>query len=54
VSSDSVTFVPTCVECKRPWLPDDAERWRTYLLDQPAEVVVLCPPCSEREFGTGA
>jgi hypothetical protein len=36
-------------------LPADEECWRAYLggdsLDEPAEVVVLCPQCAEREFG---
>ena len=34
----------------------DAERWQAHLgcdedLDEPAEVVILCPTCAEREFG---
>lgn len=53
---ESVALVPKCVECKALWLPADTERWRAYLgcdedLDEPAEVVILCPSCAEREFG---
>jgi hypothetical protein len=42
-----------CLEC--PALTDTFERgWRGYLTDdefQPAEVTILCPACSAREFG---
>ncbi|MGA8925563.1 MAG: hypothetical protein WB462_05030 [Solirubrobacterales bacterium] len=38
------------------WLPADRERWRAYLgaddLDEPAELVLYCPQCAEREFGS--
>jgi hypothetical protein len=43
-----------CVECGR--VSDDNERgWRAHLTtdeDEPAEAVVYCPECDEREFGT--
>jgi hypothetical protein len=42
----------TCVECGRE--QDDGGRgWRAYLTvdeDEPAEAVVFCPECAEREF----
>jgi hypothetical protein len=47
--------MPQCPECGKVWLPADEETWRAYLggdsLDEPAEVVSLCPRCAEREFG---
>ena len=38
------------------WLPWHTERREAHLgvdesLDEPAEVVILCPNCAEREFG---
>ena len=44
------------MECGAVWPPTDLERWRAYLgvdedLDEPAEVVILCPTGAEREFG---
>ena len=47
-----------CAECEAVWLPSDEERWRAYLgcdedLDEPAEVVLYCQACAEREFGDG-
>jgi hypothetical protein len=45
-----------CVECGRE--PREGERdWRAYLTtdeDEPAEAVVYCPTCDEREFGAQA
>jgi hypothetical protein len=42
-----------CVECGR--VSRENERgWRAYLTtdeDEPAEVVLYCPECGEREFG---
>ena len=50
----SVELIPKCAECECRWLPTDDERWRAYLgseiLDEPAEVVLYCPECAEREF----
>jgi len=45
-----------CAECHAAWRPTDRERWRAYLgvdehLDEPAEVVILCPACAVRPFG---
>jgi hypothetical protein len=35
------------------WLPGDGERWQARLTDdEPPEVVVFCPECAEREFGS--
>lgn len=49
------TFVLRCAECRAVWLPADRARWQAHLgansLDEPAEVVVYCPECAEREFG---
>jgi hypothetical protein len=43
----------SCLEC--PAVSDEFERgWRGFLTDEelePAEVAILCPACSEREFG---
>lgn len=55
---EAVAQIPTCVECGARWLPADEERWRAYLgcdedIDEPTEVVILCPDCAEREFGDG-
>jgi hypothetical protein len=39
-------------------LPADEECWRAYLggddLDEPAELVILCTQCADREFGDDA
>ena len=43
----------TCVECGRVQ-PGGARGWKAYLTtdeDDPAEAVVYCPECAEREFG---
>lgn len=44
-----------CAECTVATF--DFERgWRAYLTDdeyEPATVAILCPECSEREFGAG-
>ena len=49
-------YVITCAVCRRPWVNDN-ERWRAYHagndLDEPAELVLYCPDCAEREFGDG-
>jgi hypothetical protein len=42
-----------CVECGRVQ-PEGARGWRAYLTtdeDEPAEAVVYCPECAERELG---
>jgi hypothetical protein len=56
VSLEGVALIPRCVECGAGWLPADEERWQAHLgcdehLDEPAEVVILCRTCAEREFG---
>jgi hypothetical protein len=53
-----LSFIITCGECHRRWLPDDDERWRAYLgveedIEEPAELVFYCPECAKREFGDG-
>jgi hypothetical protein len=41
-----------CAECKRLWIPLDADHWSAYLTDdEPPEVAFFCPRCAEREFG---
>jgi DNA-directed RNA polymerase subunit RPC12/RpoP len=48
--------VPKCVECGRE--KSAGERgWKAYLTadeEEPAEAVVYCPECAEREFGDRA
>ncbi len=44
-----------CTECRHE--SASGRRWRAYLADDPddddpPEVVVLCPTCAEREFGS--
>jgi len=44
-----------CAECGRP-APPDARDWKAEIGEdprdgEPAEVVVFCPGCWEREFG---
>ena len=56
MSAESVSLNPGVRRVRGGWLPADEERWRAYLgcdehLDEPAEVVILCPACAEREFG---
>jgi hypothetical protein len=35
------------------WLPPDEERWSAYLTDdEPPEIILYCPVCAEREFGS--
>ena len=44
-----------CVECGREKVAGE-RGWRAYLTtdeDEPAEAVVYCPECDEREFGGG-
>jgi hypothetical protein len=51
VSVERVALIP---ECEVPWLPADESRWQAYLggddLDEPGEVVFMCPTCAECEF----
>ena len=44
----------TCVECGRRQPASVARGWKAYLTadeDEPAEALVHCPECAEREFG---
>jgi hypothetical protein len=48
---EGLSLAPLCSECGAVWLLADDERWRAYLTDdEPAEVVLFCPDCAEREF----
>jgi hypothetical protein len=50
MSAEQVAIIPECVECERPWLPADEERWRAYLTDhEPPQIAFYCPRCAERE-----
>lgn len=43
----------SCLECAE-WTEEFERGWRAYLTDdrfEPAEAVVYCPACAEREFG---
>jgi hypothetical protein len=52
VNAESIALIPECVECKRPWMPADAERWLACLTDdEPPELAFYCVECGEREFG---
>lgn len=51
-----VALIPECVECERPWVPADEERWQARLaieehIEEVPELVFYCPECAEREFG---
>jgi hypothetical protein len=50
VSAEQVALIPQCAECCEVWLPEDPDRWRSYL-DTDDELVFCCPECAEREFG---
>ena len=40
-----------CQECRREWI-DAHERWRLYVTpDDPAETLIYCTACADREFG---
>jgi len=52
VNAESVAVIPSCAECDARWLPADKDRWSAYLTDdEPPEIALICPECSEREFG---
>ena len=43
-----------CVECGRVQTVSVARGWRAYITadeEEPAEAIVYCPECAEREFG---
>jgi hypothetical protein len=53
VEPDQVELL-RCVECGRPQPSNVARGWKAYLTadeDKPAEALVYCPECAEREFG---
>ena len=51
MSAEGVVLIPECVECERPWMPADEERWQAYLTDdEPPEIAFFYPLCAEREF----
>jgi hypothetical protein len=48
-----VTNCLSCVECHAV-SDETASGWRGFLTDdeyEPAEVLILCPDCAQREFG---
>jgi hypothetical protein len=48
-----VSYCLSCAEC-RVVSDDTARGWRSFLTDdeyEPAEVLILCPECAQREFG---
>ena len=47
--SPPTTLLPSCEECRRPWL-DSRERWRLYLDPDEGLTVPYCPDCAAREF----
>jgi hypothetical protein len=49
VSAEPVALIPQCVECRRVWLPADADRWRCYLDDED-NLVFYCPVRAAGEF----
>ena len=52
--TEQVALIPRCQECRKLWLPDDAERWQAHWIDEGPEDRLLfhCETCAEREFGT--
>jgi len=50
----TLAHLPFCAECGRPWLAASREHWKAYIADieRPPEVLVFCPDCAEREFGS--
>ena len=56
IRGDQVGLVPRCAECGKQWLTADPSAGAptsvaTSISKSPAEVVILCRLCSEREFG---
>ena len=47
----NVTIVLECLECGAR--DDVAKGWRAYLEPDADNVLVFCPDCAEREFGSG-
>lgn len=54
MSAAQIAFIAQCEECRRVWLPGDAERWQAYWIDDGPDdrLAFWCPQCAEREFGT--
>lgn len=52
--TEQVALIPRCQECRKLWLPDDAERWQAHWIDEGPEDRLLfhCETCAEREFST--
>jgi hypothetical protein len=50
--AEPVALIPQCEECRRIWLPDDAERWHAYWIDDAHEdrLAFWCAWCAAREF----
>jgi hypothetical protein len=52
VKAESLALIAECVECGRPWLPAERERWFANLTDdEPPEIAFFCSECAAREFG---
>jgi RNase P subunit RPR2 len=53
VTVERVALIPACEECRKVWLPGDAERWKAYWSDNGDEdqLVFYCAECAGREFG---
>jgi hypothetical protein len=47
----NVTIVLECLECGRR--DDAALGWRAYLEPDGDGVLIFCPECAQREFGSG-
>jgi hypothetical protein len=53
VSAKGLAVIPHCEECRKVWLPGDAERWHAYWIDDSPEdrLAFWCSECAEQEFG---
>jgi hypothetical protein len=52
-AEDDPARLLVCVECGRKQIADE-RGWRSYLTtdeEEPAEALIFCPDCAEREFG---
>jgi hypothetical protein len=51
MTAESGGQILRCEECGRVWLPSDVDNWRAYRSCDD-ELVVYCPACAKREFGS--
>jgi hypothetical protein len=51
VSAEQIPIIPPCEECRKVWLPSDAERWQAYWIDDGPDdkLVFYCPACARRD-----